>query len=70
MIFLLHLKKGKSAGVDNIPVELVQAGGESMIDILTNVCNKICKTGEYPTPWAQSLIITFPKKGNLQLCQN
>ena len=27
------LKKGKSAGVDNIPSELVQAGGEAMIDI-------------------------------------
>ena len=26
------LKKGKSAGVDNIPAEIVQAGGESMID--------------------------------------
>ena len=25
------LKKGKSAGVDNIPAELVQAGGETMI---------------------------------------
>ena len=29
------LKIGKSAGVDNIPAELVQAGGEAMIDILT-----------------------------------
>ena len=27
------LKKGKSAGVDNIPSELVQAGGEAMIYI-------------------------------------
>ena len=27
-------KMGKSAGVDNIPAELVQAGGEAMIDIL------------------------------------
>ena len=35
------LKMGKSAGVDNIPAELVQAGGESMIDILTEICNKI-----------------------------
>ena len=26
------LKKGKSAGVDTIPSELVQAGGEAMID--------------------------------------
>ena len=29
------LKIGKSAGVDNIPAELVQAGGEATIDILT-----------------------------------
>ena len=61
---------GKSAGVDNIPAELVQAGGEAMIDILTAICNKIWKTGEWPTTWTQSLVITLPKKGNLQLCQN
>ena len=63
-------KKGKSAGVDNIPSELVQVGGEAMIDMLLIICNKIWKTGEWPTPWTQSLIITLPKKGNLQLCQN
>ena len=34
-------KMWKSAGVDNIPAELFQAGGETMIDILTSVCNKI-----------------------------
>ena len=64
------MTKGKSAGVDNIPAELVQAGGESMIDVLTEICNRIWRTGEWPTPWTQSLIITLPKKGNLQLCQN
>ena len=64
------LKIGKSAGVDNIPAELVQAGGEAMTDILTTMCNKIWKTGEWPTTWTQSLVITFPKKGNFQLCQN
>ena len=31
------LKKGKSAGVDNIPAELVQAGGE---DVMTAVTTK------------------------------
>ena len=41
-----------------------------MIDILTTICNKIWKTGEWPTTWTQSLVITLPKKGNLQLCQN
>ena len=65
-IAVASLKKGKSAGVDNIPAELVQAGGETM----TEICNRIWRTGEWPTPWTQSLIITLPKKGNLQLCQN
>ena len=64
------LKMGKSTGVDNIPAELVQAGGEAMIDILTTICNKIWKTREWPTTWTQSLVITLPKKSSLQLCQN
>ena len=64
------LKKGKSAGVDNIPAELVQAGGEEVITALTTICNKIWQTGKWPTPWAQTLVITLPKKGNLQQCQS
>ena len=64
------LKKGKSAGVDNIPAEMVQAGGEDMISVLLIICNKIWQTGEWPTQWTQSLVIILPKKGNLQLCQN
>ena len=69
-IAVVSLKKGKSAGVDNIPAELVQAGGETMIDVLTEICNRIWRIGEWPTPWTQPLIITLPKMGNLQLCQN
>ena len=64
------MKKGKSAGVDNIPAELVQAGGEDVITALTTICNKIWQTGEWPSLWTQSLVITLPKKGNLQQCQN
>ena len=64
------LKKGKSAGVDNIPAELVQAGGEDVITALTTICHKLWLTDDWPTPWTQSLVITLPKKGNLQQCQN
>ena len=64
------MKKGKSAGVDKILVELVQAGRVDVITALTTKCNKIWQTGELPTPWTQSLVITLPKKGNLQQCQN
>lgn len=64
------LKTGKAAGVDNIPAELIKHGGTTLTDILTQICNKIWQTGEWPSTWTQSLIITLPKKGNLQLCQN
>ena len=64
------LTKWKSAGVDNIPVELVQACGMTMIDVVTELCFRIWSTGEWPTPRTRSLIITLPKKGNLQLCKN
>ena len=67
---MVSLKKGKSEGVDKIPAELVQAGRETMTDVLTEIRNRIWRTGERHTPWTQSLIITLPKKGNLQLCQN
>ena len=41
-----------------------------MIDVLTEICNRIWRTGERLTTWTQSLIITFPKIRQLQLCQN
>ena len=64
------MKKGKSAGVDNIPEELVCAGGENVITALTTIGDKIWKTGGWPTLWIQSLVIALPKKGKLQQCQN
>ena len=62
------LKKGKSAGVDNIPAELAPAGWEDVITTLMTIWNKIWQTGDWLTPWTQSLVITLPKKGNLQQC--
>ena len=48
------LKKGKSAGVDNIPAELVQAGGEDVINALTTICNNIWQTEENGQPHGPS----------------
>ena len=38
-IAVASLKKGKSAGVNNIPAGL-QAGGETMVNVLTEICNR------------------------------
>ena len=64
------LKKGKSVGVDKIPVELAQSNVEDVITAVTTICDKIWQRGEWPIPCTQSLVITLPKKGNLQQCQN
>ena len=46
------------------------ADGEDIITALMTICNKIWRIGEWPTLWTQSLVITHPKKSNLQPCQN
>ena len=37
--------------------------------VLTEFCYRIWRAGEWPAQWILLLIITFPKMGNLQLCQ-
>ncbi|XP_063588750.1 uncharacterized protein LOC134765884 [Penaeus indicus] len=63
------LKRGKAAGVDNIPAELLQTG-ESKVTVLHRICMLIWKNKEWPTQWTQSLVIPIPKKGNLKQCNN
>ena len=50
--------------------ELVQAGGEALITALMTICNKIWQTGEWPTLWTKSLVITLLKTGSRQQWQN
>ena len=61
------LKMEKSVRVDNIQADLVQAGRDAIIDVLTLICNKIRKTGKWSTKRTQSLVMTLPKKDNLRL---
>ena len=56
------LNKVKATGSNNILAKLVQSEGDTLIDILAIICNKIWQSGELPTSWMQSLIITLPKK--------
>ena len=64
------LKPGKAPGVDSIPSELLGCGGESTVEVLTALCQKIWEEKKWPAEWTQSLVIPLPKKGNLRQCQN
>ena len=41
-----------------------------MVNALLIICNNIWWTEEWPTSWTQSVVVTNPKNGQLQLCQN
>ena len=64
------LKMAKSVGIDNIPAELIKAGGHIVIQILLDICNKIWETGIWPSDWTKSMIISLHKKGSKQKCEN
>ena len=60
---IYSLKHGKAACLENIPVELITYAGEEMIDILhVRIYVKLVSSQ------IKSLIITLPKKDNLQHC--
>ena len=64
------LKKRKSPGTDGIPGELIQAGGEVLIDHIHAICQKAWEQERMPEEWTKSVIITIPKKGDLRECSN
>jgi len=65
-----QLKNGKSAGIDNIPGELIRNGDQHAISILLNICNEIWLSGKWPQSWVNSMIVPIPKKGDLKECRN
>ena len=65
-----NLKNGKSPGCDEIPAELIKAGGEESIHVYHALCQKIWKYGIWPKDWKRTIFIPIPKKGNLKLCTN
>ena len=65
------LMKGKSAGVDNIPAELVQAGGEDVVPLSQQSATRSGRqeNGQPCGPSAGSSHFP-PPKGNLKQCQS
>ena len=67
---IITLNKGKSAGFDDIPSRIIINGGETMINLMHGICSNIWETSNWPEIWTKSIIITIPKKGNIQQCNN
>ena len=64
------LKNNKSAGIDEIPAELLKHGGLPLHQELTSLCNLIWSREEVPEDWRKGIIVPLPKKGALSNCNN
>ena len=67
---LRHISNRKSAGCDGIPIELLKAGWEEAVKVMTGLCNCIWKRKEWPTDWKKSVFVPIYKKGDKKECGN
>ena len=65
-----YISNRKSAECDGIPIELLKAGGEEAVKVMTGLCNFIWKRKEWPTDWKKSVYVPIYKKGDKQECGN
>jgi hypothetical protein len=61
---IAKLKKYKSPGSDQIPLELLQAGGEMLLPAVHKLINCGWNKEELPDQWKESIIVPVHKKGD------
>ena len=56
-----NLKLGKACGIDGITLKTVRHAGDSLISVLTDLCNKCLQHGYVPDYFSAGLICPVPK---------
>jgi hypothetical protein len=69
-IAIAKLKKYKSTGSDQIPAELIQAGGKTLWSEIHKLMNSIWSTEELHEQWKEYIIVPIYKKGDKTECSN
>jgi hypothetical protein len=64
------LKNYKSPGTDQIPAELVKAGGETLYSEIHRLICCIRNKEELPQQWKESIIVPIYKNGDKTDCNN
>jgi hypothetical protein len=58
------LKRYKSPGMDQIPAELIQAGGETLRSEIHKLIKLIWNKEELPHHWIDLIVVPIHKKGD------
>jgi hypothetical protein len=69
-IAIENLKIYKLPYKDQIPAELIQAGGDILRSNIHKVINSIWNKEELPGQWKESIIVLIREKGNKADCSN
>jgi len=64
------LKSHKSPGIDQIPAELIKAGGRTMCLEIHKLITSVWKKEKLPEGWKESIIVPIHKKGDKTDCSN
>ena len=64
------LKSHKSLGIDQIPAELIKAGGRTIRGAIHKLIIAIWNKEELPEEWKESVIVHIHKKGDKTECNN
>jgi hypothetical protein len=63
------VKSYKSPGVDQIPAELIQAGGETLRSEIHKLIKLISNKEQLPHQWKKSVVVPIHKKGDKNDCE-
>jgi len=69
-VTIRKLKNHKSPGVDQIPGELIKAGGRTICCAIHKLIISIWNREELPAEWKDSIIVPIYKKGDKTDCNN
>ena len=64
------MKKGKTAGIDNITVELIKNGGSDLLERIFDLLMQIWDQERMPEEWEIGVICPIFKKGDRRECSN
>jgi hypothetical protein len=69
-IAIAKLNKYKLAGSNQIPAELIQAGGEMLLSAIHKLNNSVWNKEELPDQWKESIIVPIHKNCVKTDCNN
>jgi len=67
---LNEMKNKKSPGDDDIPIEAIKEGGETLLSAITTLFIKCLEQEQIPKAWENAVIILIHKKGDITKLEN